>query len=348
MISIKQPILGILSTILIVAFSLIISTSFELSTFGSWITLIIMVMVPVQIIMTLFMGNSVCEFIDVLSQPKKALINSVIMINFGVIVFVIIQLLFEGLGSKPTPFSIMYCINTVIITFWLVVVFAGWPIRLISDKVIAGIVLLVSAMVISYITFKLLYDFSDFEPAPFYNVMLDPKGLFGVWDILSFMVTTLAVILAWVILDFLPIGPKPENPLLRILTVGFPVLIVTYIFWKLGINYIGDPVKFMVNVTISFIFGEFIVLLMMETAPVQAVKQPIKGIILIILAIILAFICNFIYTHVITSIYPQISSGAPTYDIEMWKASAMLAITFPIFVLFSQIFNFWPLRDSSK
>jgi hypothetical protein len=346
--SIQQPIIGILSTIMVMVFSLIISTRYEPSVFGSWVTLIVMTMVPVQIVMTLFMQNSISNSIDKLAQPINGIIRTIIMIIFGLIVFTIIQLSFEGIGSQPTPFSIMYCINMVITTFWLVVVFAAWPFRLIPNKILAGIILLASSMIISYLIFKFMYNFNDFVPAPFYNELLDPKGLFGAWNILSFVVTTLAVILAWVLLDFYPIGSEPENPVLRILTVSIPVLIITYLFWKVGINFIGDPVKFMVNITISLIFGEFIVLLMMETAPVQSMSQPNKGIILILLAIVLAFVCNFIYTQVITSIYPTIISGAPSYDIEMWKASAMLAITFPSFVLFSQIFNFWPFRNNSK
>lgn len=346
--SIQQPILGILSAIIVMVFSLIISTSYEPSIFGSWITLIVMSMVPVQIIMTLFMQNSICTFIDNLRQPINGIVRTIIMIIFGVILFTIIQLLFEGIGSQPTPFSIMYCINTIITTFWLVIVFAAWPFRLIPNKIFAGIVLLASSMIISYLIFKFMYNFSDFVPAPFYNELLDSKGLFDAWDILSFVVTTLAVILAWVLLDFYPIGSEPENPVLRILTVSIPVLVITYLFWKVGINFTGDPVIFMVNISISLIFGEFIVLLMMETAPVQSMNQPNKGIVLILLAFILAFICNFIYTQVITNLYPTIISGAPSYDIEMWKASAMLAITFPSFVLFGQIFNFWPFRNNSK
>lgn len=346
--SIHQPIIGILSTIIVMVFSLIISTRYEPSVFGSWVTLIVMTIVPVQIVMTLFMQNSISNSIDKLVQPINGIIRTIIMIIFGLIVFSIIQFLFEGIASQPTPFSIMYCINTVITTFWLVVVFSAWPFRLIPNKILAGIILLASSMIISYFIFKVMYNFNDFVPAPFYNELLDPKGLFSAWDILSFVVTTLAVILAWVLLDFYPIGRGPENPVLRILTVSIPVLIITYLFWKVGINFIGDPVKFMVDITISLIFGEFIVLLMMETAPVQSMSQPTKGIILILLAIILAFVCNFIYTQVITSIYPAITSGAPSYDIEMWKASAMLAITFPSFVLFSQIFNFWPFRNNSK
>lgn len=346
--SLQQPILGILSTIIVIAFSLIISISYEPSIFGSWITLIVMAMVPVQIIMTLFMQNSICTFIDNLMQPINGIIRTLIMIIFGLIVFTIIQLLFEGIGSQPTLFSIMYCINTVITTFWLVVVFAAWPFRLIPNKILSGIILLVSAMIISYLIFKFMYNFGNFMFAPFYDEILDSKGLFNAWDILSFAVTTLVIILAWVLLDFYPIASEPENPILRISTVSILVLAITYLFWDIGINFTGDPIIFMVNISISLIFGEFIVLVMMETAPVQSISQPNKGILLILFAIILAFICNFIYTQVITNLYPIITSGAPSYDIEMWKASAMLAITFPSFVLFGQIFNFWPFKNNSK
>lgn len=346
MINLKQPTLGILSAIIVIIFSLSVSSSFEPSFFGSWVTLILISMVPVQIIMTLYMQNKIITPIDKLKQPINGLVRTIIMVIFGLIVFEIIQVLFEGQGKVPTPFSIMYSINTVILTFWLVVVFGGWPFRLIKNKILSSIFLLIGTMILSYIMFKTMYNFSDFIPAPFYNDLLDPKGLFPAWNILSFVVTTLAVILAWVLLDFFPLGPKPENPILRILAVGIPVLILSYVMWKVGIDIAGDPVKYMVNIAIAIIFGEFVVLLMMETAPVQTLAQPIKGIVLIFIACVIAYIFNIIYTTVILSLYPDMPSGSPTFGLEMWTASAMLAVTFPTFVLFSQLFNFWPFRKN--
>lgn len=36
-------------------------------------------------------------------------------------------------------------------------------------------------------------------------------------------------------------------------------------------------------------------------------------------------------------------SGGPAYDLELWLASSMLAVTFPALVAFANYFQFWPL-----
>ena len=38
-----------------------------------------------------------------------------------------------------------------------------------------------------------------------------------------------------------------------------------------------------------------------------------------------------------------LAGGKPNYDLELWLASAMLAITFPFMVVFADFFDFWPL-----
>jgi hypothetical protein len=39
-----------------------------------------------------------------------------------------------------------------------------------------------------------------------------------------------------------------------------------------------------------------------------------------------------------------LASGAPAYELELWLASAMLAVTFPLIVLATDFLAFWPLR----
>ena len=40
------------------------------------------------------------------------------------------------------------------------------------------------------------------------------------------------------------------------------------------------------------------------------------------------------------------SAGPPTYDMEIWLASALLAVTFPFLIFFAEFFKFWPLAKS--
>ena len=38
--------------------------------------------------------------------------------------------------------------------------------------------------------------------------------------------------------------------------------------------------------------------------------------------------------------------GPPTYDFEIWLASALLSVTFPLLIFYAEIFKFWPLRTT--
>jgi hypothetical protein len=39
--------------------------------------------------------------------------------------------------------------------------------------------------------------------------------------------------------------------------------------------------------------------------------------------------------------------GPPTYDFEIWLASALLSVTFPLLIFYAEFFQFWPLSASA-
>ena len=39
-------------------------------------------------------------------------------------------------------------------------------------------------------------------------------------------------------------------------------------------------------------------------------------------------------------------AGPPTYDLEIWLASALLSVTFPFLIFFAEFFKFWPLAKT--
>ncbi len=42
-----------------------------------------------------------------------------------------------------------------------------------------------------------------------------------------------------------------------------------------------------------------------------------------------------------------VNPGPPTYDYEIWLASALLSVTFPFLIFYAEYFKFWPLQKSA-
>jgi hypothetical protein len=40
--------------------------------------------------------------------------------------------------------------------------------------------------------------------------------------------------------------------------------------------------------------------------------------------------------------------GPPSYDFEIWLASALLGVTFPFLIFHSEFFKLWPLKKASS
>jgi hypothetical protein len=39
--------------------------------------------------------------------------------------------------------------------------------------------------------------------------------------------------------------------------------------------------------------------------------------------------------------------GPPTYDFELWIASALLGVTFPMLIFHAEFFKLWPLKRTA-
>ena len=88
------------------------------------------------------------------------------------------------------------------------------------------------------------------------------------------------------------------------------VIVISYIIQSIFVGSMGmDVVIYAVKVPICIIFGEFIMLLLMQTSPVQTVSQPGKGIILIIFSIILSVVMYHLYTWFSVHVTGGLPSG---------------------------------------
>jgi hypothetical protein len=107
-----------------------------------------------------------------------------------------------------------------------------------------------------------------------------------------------------------------------------------------------DVMAFLVTVPIPYIFGSIIVLNMLQNSLVGKLKQPGKGAANAILVILIGTSLAQIYRVLAPVVTGDLRSGPPTYDMEIWLASALLAVTFPFLIFFAEFFKFWPLAKS--
>jgi hypothetical protein len=153
-------------------------------------------------------------------------------------------------------------------------------------------------------------------------------------------------------LDFWPLSlVRSKAPVLSRqpvwgILVSAVVVITSYVIKSIFVDNIGmDVFVYTLKIPICMVFGELIMLNLMQTAPVQAMKQPGKGVILIILNIVLAVAMYHLYRWFSTLIAGSLPCGAPEYVQELWIATALLGFTFPVIAIYTGFFGFWPLAE---
>lgn len=350
---IKQPLLGILATIIVFIMALGIITWFKTETFLTWVGFLAMTVIPIQVIVGLAWQNNYPPPAAKLEQPLKGIYLLLFTMVVGVFVASLSHFTIGGAVAPPTPFVIFFTILSVVITLWLVIVWQCWPMSAIHPHpAFVGFGTLFLVYIIDIIVYKSLMDFSFLKGAPFYAPALDPHGPLNAWVVISFAVTTVATILAMAELDFWPLsliaakaptlGRQPFFGIMATIWILAVALAVRTIF----VNGLGmDVVIYAVRVPICMIFGEFIMLLLMQTSPVQTVRQPVKGFVLIIMSAILAVLMYHLYTWFAFLVAGGVPSGPPAYLHELWIATSLLSITFPIIAIYTGLFNFWPLSE---
>jgi hypothetical protein len=350
---IKQPMLGILATIIVFVLSLGIIAWFKTETFLTWVGYLAMTVIPIQVIVGLAWQHNYPPPAAKMEQPLKGVYLLLFTFLVGTIVASLSHFTIGGFVSPPTPFVIFFTILSVVLSLWLVIVWQCWPMSAIHPHpAFVGFGTLILVYVLDIIIYKSLMDFSFLKGAPFYKAVLDPAGPVNAWALIGYAVSTVAVILAMAELDFWPLSLIPAKdpawgkmPLFGILATVW-ILVIAFILRSICVGGFGmDPVVYAVRVPICMIFGEFIMLLLMQTAPFQTVKQPAKGFFLIIISILLAMLMYYLYTWFSYLIAGGVPSGPPQYLHELWIATALLSITFPVIAVYSGLFNFWPLSE---
>lgn len=343
----RQPLTGVLATVLIMGISLAFISLFNYETFSGWVSYALMCLIPMQIVVSVTWACKQPGFAAPLRQPHKGASLLTLTAIIGVVICVAY---FETVGggiNPPAPMLIMCTILTVIITFWLTFMFAAWPFnRLIKHPVAAGLTLLTAVYVLSFIFFRIFFDFGFMRGAPVYAPALDPHGIFNAWSALVFFVAASAAMFLMLNFELWPLTKFPSimrQPALGIVWT-IVALIITGIAFYVGVNMMGmDPVAFMIKVPIPFIFGTIVTHNMLQGSLVPKVRQPLKGVFATIATIIVGTLLAWLYGALAPLVTGALKSGPPGYDYEIWLASALLAVTFPFLIFYAEYFKMWPL-----
>src|ERR1700733_4049366 len=255
----KQPALRILATALIMAISLGFISLFDFPKFSGWIATFLLCIIPMEIVMGVIWGMKQPRFAAERSQPIRGILFSLIALIAGGIVVLAHWTVVGTSVSPPTPIFTQCMIASVVIMFWMAIMWGGWPFTaLIKNPMAAGLALLVGCYVVNYIFFRIFFNYDFLKGAPVYVAAQDPQGMFNGWNAVVFYVTAIGVIFLSLCFDLWPFTLSPslmKQPVLGIVWT-IVALAIGGAAMYIGVNVLKmDQVAFMVSVPIPVIFG---------------------------------------------------------------------------------------------
>ena len=340
-----QPLLGILSTILVIVVSFGFMALFDLPTFLGWVSFVMLAVVPPQVVTAVIATRP--PFAPE-GQPARGLVllaaNVATAVVFAVIVW---QTVGEGV-SPPGPIPSQYAVVVVPTTFFLAIAFGGWPfVRLSRNMGVAGMMLLVTSYVLTYVAFRIFANYDFLRDTPVY-LQSAPAGMFNAVTALVFYVTMLAGMFVMLHFDLWPLTSWPrlmKQPLLGVVWKAIAVVVAAAVM-SVSMGRLGlDPMYVLTRITAPFIFGTIIVLNMLENSLFKGRQQPVKGVANTLAAAVIGVGLAQLYGKVDRMLVGvELPSGAPGYDFELWLVNALLSVTFPFLIVHAVYFGFWPLR----
>jgi hypothetical protein len=319
-----------------------------LTFFLDWAGTFFMCATPFQIMMAVVWGNQLPDAVGQMEQPMKGVVLTAMFVLAGAIVMPI--LLFTVGQGVMTPILIHYVIQSVGVALLVLIVFGCWPIcKLTDNKFVLGIGTLIYCYVLNFVLFKLFYNYSFLAGAPFYDSVFDPGGLFNGITALTFAVTVAAMVMVLAMFETWPVPGIVKNPSQPAsgLVGAVIVLLVSAALYYSCVSVLGmEAMDFMVQGPVCIIFGAFLVDNMMQFQLFANLQQPIKGIAKTVVCLLGAVVMYQFYAFVLPYFVGHHLEAGPAgnYGHEIWIATAMLGITFPVINFVSGAFEFWPVK----
>jgi len=317
-----------------------------------WVGTFFMCATPFQIMMAVVWRHEIPAPVARMAQPLKGLTLTAMFLLAGVILMP--TLLYTVGQGVLTPMFVHYVIQSVGVGLLVIIIFGGWPVTKLTDNnILLGVGIVIYCYLLNFVLFKLFYHYNFFEGAPFYTAALDPGGLFNGITALTFAVTAVAMVMVVIMFEMWPVSKlvQPDNqPVFGVLGTVY-ILVISAAVYYLFVAVIGmEPMDFMVKGPVCVIFGAFLVDNMMQFQLFAGMPQPAKGIAKSAVCLIAAAGMYQLYRAVLPLFVGSDLSVGPEggYAQEVWIATAMLGITFPVINIVSGAFEFWPVRREER
>jgi len=343
----KQPVLGIAASAVVMAIAIGFISLFDLPTFNGWVSFVALCFIPMSIVAGITWGATP-PFAPGLRQPARGL---VLLVTTAVVALLVAYLIIHQVIGEdrvpPGPIPTHYAIIAVVWTFWMAIMMGGWPVTaVVKPSLPAGLGVLVVSYLVTYAVFRVFFNYDFLQGTPVYLASA-PRGMYMAILALVFCVTHVAAMFLVLLFDLWPFTSSPgvmKQPVLGIVWT-LTTLVIVSIAMYVGVSAMGmDPMVFLTRVTVPFIFGSIMVLNMFQNSLFASMTQPAKGMANTVTAIVLGVGLAMLYGRLGPAVIGPLVSGPPSYDYEIWLANALLGITFPLLVFEAVYFDFWPFK----
>src|SRR5688500_9794827 len=231
---VAQPTLGLVATALVIALSLAYLALFDFATFVGPVAFFMLCLIPAQVVLVVLAPNP--PFAARLRQPIRGIALILTTVAAAIVATPIaLQLAGEGI-SPPGPIPSHYAVIVVPTTFFLAIMFGGWPFSAMTKNrgVVAGLAL-VASYALTYAIFRTFFNYDFLQGAPVYLASA-PQGMYNGEMALVFYVTALAGMFLLLHFDLWPLTSVPalmKQPILGVvwlvvaLAIGAIVMSVT-------------------------------------------------------------------------------------------------------------------------
>jgi hypothetical protein len=342
---VKQPALGLAASAIVIAIALAYISLFAFPSFVGWVSFFMLGLIPMQVVAVVLWGGNP-GFVTSLGQPAKGLVLVLVTVVVAAVTTAAAFVVVGESISPPGPIPSHFAVVVVPTTFWLAIMMGGWPFTsLTRSPLTAGYLVLLAAYVLTFVEFRVLFNYDFMRDAPVYLASA-PSGMFNAVMALVFHVTALAVMFFVLCFDLWPLTASPalmKQPVLGLVWSVIALGGAALAMW-LGVGVFGmDPMAFLTGVTAPFIFGTIIILNMLQNSLFASLAQPVKGLANAIGAAVVGVVLAHLYTALMPIVSGSLPSGPPGYDLEVWLANSLLAVTFPFLIYYAVFFEYWPL-----
>jgi hypothetical protein len=327
---------------LVIGLSLAYLALFDFATFVGPVAFFMLCLIPVQVVLVVLAPNP--PFAARLGQPLKGIVLILATVATAVVVApVALQLTGEGI-SPPGPIPSHYAVIVVPTTFFLAIIFGGWPFSAMTkNRGTVAALTLITSYALTFAVFRLFFNYDFLQGAPV-HLASAPQGMFNGEMALVFYVTALAGMFLLLHFDLWPLTKSPAvmtQPILGVLWLAISLAIGALVM-AIATGQGLRPMYILTRVTAPFIFGTIIVLNMLQNSLFVRLAQPAKGlanaVTAAVLGVALAQLYGMVSPMLVGAMPPQVPDAY-----ELWLVNALLSVTFPFLIFYAAFLNYWPL-----